>query len=68
MCLLNGLANRKCNLCWKEIDLTHANLAWMADVILKQMYLHLDIISWHIEADSNLGTAYVTHLFYREVV
>ena len=22
-----------------EIDLTHANLAWMADVILKQMYL-----------------------------
>ena len=32
----------------------------MTDVILIQMYLHLDIISWHIEADSNLGIAYVT--------
>ena len=44
MCLLIGLADRKCNLCWKEIDLAHATLAWMTDAILKQMYLHLGII------------------------
>ena len=29
----------------RKIDLTYATLAWMTDVILIQMYLHLDIIS-----------------------